>query len=108
MTPMKVRCQIDLHWSDGVDSYDDTYEVAGLVERVPGGNGWADSFSVCDVTISGPTGDLATSRAIPELLPSNWLDEAEEALCEKAAEDWCNGAPSRPDPPSYRELYGED
>lgn len=100
MTGIHVRCILDLAWADGETMYDDRYEVSGLAHREPCGYGWADSFcfSITDVLISAPDGDVATSRAVPECLPSSWYDEAESALAEQAREDYDNREDDRPDP----------
>ena len=98
MTGIHVRCVIDLAWNDGETMYDDRYEVSCLAHREPGGNGWAESFSITSILISAPDGDVATSRAVPECLPSSWYDEAESALAEQAREDYDNLEDDRPDP----------
>lgn len=98
----KVTTVLDICWTDGVQMYDDRYEVSGLVEREDPGCGWAEQFTVVgDLLISAPDGDVETSRAIPECLPSSWQDEAESALCEQASEDFYNGESGGPDPDDF-------
>lgn len=84
---LHVRTQIDMTYIDGIVCEDDTYEVSGNCQLIQGGNGWAPAWEVCDLLISAPGGDVDTSRAIPDCLPSNWEDVAECALAEKAGED---------------------
>lgn len=93
-----VTTVVDIAWTDGETSYDDRYEVSGLVEREDGGNGWSDQYTVIgELLISAPDGDVLTSRAIPDFLPSNWIDEAASALCEQAGQDFVNGESDGPD-----------
>ncbi len=86
---------------------DNTYEVKAIAELEPGGNGWAPQWSLTNLHISAPDGEVDTSRACRDMLPSNWVDVAEDALTSKAGEDYSgHEPPSRPDPRDY--LYGED
>ncbi len=104
MRTMDVRCIIDMAHTDGEVMYDDQYEVAGKVDVMPRGNGFAEEFFVYDISISAPGGLVDTSRAIPEMLPSSWFLEAEDALSEKAAEDLANGDGDDYVPDSGREY----
>ncbi len=83
-----VRTSISLTWTDGEQMYDHEFEVQGIVEREPGGNGWATTFHAYNVEFSAPDGDLDTSRAVMWDLPSDAELQAADALEDKAAEDW--------------------
>lgn len=81
---------ISLTWTDGEVMYDDEYEVSGTVDIAEPGNGWSREFSIYDIAISGPGSRLNDSRAIPEMLPSSWYLEAQDALLDQASDDFYN------------------
>ncbi len=70
--------------------FDDEYEVTCVVDIMEPGGGWQREFEVYDILISAPGGTVEGSRAIPEMLPSSWYLEAQDALLDQAAEDFYN------------------
>ncbi len=86
MYKMLTRVMISLTYTDGESMFDDEYEVAGTCERH-----FDDSWTATGVRISAPGCLVENAEAIYHLLPSWALSEAEDALVEKASEDFNHG-----------------
>ncbi len=81
---MLVRTQLDIAYTNGETMYDDTHEVCGQVERCN------DTYRVIWWRLSAPGCPVATSSAVMWLMPSYVDGDIEDALIEKAEEDWTN------------------